>query len=219
MTRKAVARRLGLMVKTKTVIRSLSTRIARGLAERPAAPGGAGVSYQIVLAHLDAEIVDAERQLAGAEEAYSAAKARFEELKGERDDARSSLGRAQRRIRQFLRGFFQPDALARAGIDRPVAPSAPELLSQVARTTSVLRDLETLGPPILEMIFNAPAVADRLESDLGRLEAAVAGLEAARAGVVVTRACADRAVVETDRVAPWIGRCVESLCHLAGEHG
>ncbi len=215
--RKAASRRLELITALRISIRNVCGTVARRLGERPAAPRGAEASYRTVFDHLHAELIVLERQLTVAEGALDDAKARFQKRKRQRQEARQALGCKHRRSRRLLSGFFQPAALARAGLTRLARPSAPELVSQVARTIRVLGDLGSLGPPIVDLSFDAQALAGQLTADLGRLETAIAGLEAARGTVVTARSLAGDAIAETDRTAPWIGRCVENLFPLADE--
>ncbi len=158
-----------------------------------------------------------EQALRTAANAHADARRRFRDLKQRRDVARADLGRRQRRLKRFLLGFFEARCLEQAGIARAVSQASPELVNQIARTIRVLRDVDSLGPPILEVAFDAQAAAADLAADLRRLEAAIAGFETARAGVVAARGHLSATIAEVDRVAPWIGRCLESMCHLADE--
>lgn len=217
MTTKAINKRLDALTEAKTSIPAIREILARRLADRPAAPSGAGDGYRLVLDHLYAEVLDLEQALQTAANALAEARGRFRNLKQGRDAARSDLGRRHRRLKRFLVGFFETRCLAQAGIARPVSKTSPELVHQIARTIRVLRDVDSLGPPILEVDFDAQAIAADLAADLGRLEAAIAGLETARAEVAAARGHVSATLAEVDRVAPWIGRCLESLCHLADE--
>ncbi len=141
------------------------------------------------------------------------------DLKQQRDHAKSKLGRRHRGIKRFLGGLFEPRDLALAGITGATPNGALELARHVTSTLNFLRRLDTVAPPILDLTFDAPAMAGDLEADVRELEAAITGLEAANAATVLSRSGADEAASEVDRVAPWIGRCLEGLCHLAEERG
>ncbi len=215
--RKTVTKRLEAIGGLRTSIGPLAPAVVRRLAGRPAAPDGAGTGYELVFEHMHAELLALEHRLRAAEDAYIAEKARFKELKQHRDQARTDLGCRHRRIHGLLAGFFPREHLARLGIARTVPPSALVFVRQVTSTIHALREIEILGPPIVEVTFDAPAIAGDLEVDLGHLETAVADLEAARASTVFARGRADDAVAEVDRTAPSIGDCIMSLCQLADE--
>ncbi len=217
MTRRIAIKRLEAIAGLRASIRSEGATVAHRLARRPAAPRDAGASYELVLEHMHDELLALERQLKTSEDNHDHAKARFQECKRQREQATSDLGRKHRQIKRFLKGFYQSQTLARAGLDRTVSPAGPVFISQVARTINVLHEVETLGPTVLNLDFDAPAMAVQLEVDLGQLEASVADLETARASVVATRGRASEVIAEIDRVVPWIGRCLASLCRLAGE--
>ncbi len=217
MTRKAARQRLRLLDKLLGMIRPLIDHLGPALARRPAAPIGAATGYRLIVDHLYAELRALERRLTEAESTYVEDQRRFAELKSERDQARTDLRRKQSQLRQILAAFYGPGEVASAGIGRALSKSSPEFLSQVTRTVRTLRDLETLGPPIVDLSFDAQAIAADLEAGLRRIEAAVAALETTRAAIDVSRSAANRVIAEVDRVAPPIGRCLSGLCELAGE--
>ncbi len=217
MTRKAATQRLTALAKMRQSIRAMGPVLVAQLCERPAAPGGAGAAYRLVLAHLGAELVALERRLDDAERAYTAARLRVDELKNQRQRARSSLARRHRRIKRFLTGFYQRRDLDLARVTGASPDGATALARDVTFTVRFLRRLDQVGPPILEVTFDAPAMADRLEADAGELRTLIAGVETARAGAVAARSLADRTVAEVGRVAPAISRCAESLCLVADE--
>lgn len=217
MTRKAVINRIKPIDGQRASIQSLAPTIARRLGQRPAAPQGADLCYQLVLEHMHAELHALGHKLEAAEAVYTAGKAQVDALKRQRDQASAELGQRHRRIKRFLRGFYQPRDLAGAGITGITPTGALELARHVTSVTDFLYRIDQAEPPILGLTFDAPAMAEELEAGVDKLKTAVSNLEGARAAVSLARAEAEAAIAEVDRVSPWIIRCVESLCHLADE--
>ena len=216
MIRQASAKRLSGLAEMRRSVEGTRPLLVARLIERPDAPDGASDAYRLVIEHLVAELLALERRLDDAERAYDAAKLRVAELRGKRDRARSSLARRHSRILRFLETFYQPWDLAMAGVTVGTPDGALALVRSVKPVVEFLRRIDEAGPPILEVSFDGPAMADELESVACKLKKLIYEAQAANVETVTARSLAGKATAEVDRLAPAIRRCVESLCRLAG---
>ncbi len=220
MTRKLTNKRLKAIADMRIAVETTGSSAARELAQRPAAPEYAEAAYRLVFEHLHAEIVALESKLEGAETTYVASQMEAREHKTERDQAKADLERRHRRIKRFLTGFFQPHNLAAAGVVGTTPSDAFALARQVSSTVDYLRQLDVVAtPPILEVGFDALAMAEELATGADRLESGITSLYAARAAVDGARGAADTASAEAARVGVSIARLLECLGLLAGEEG
>ncbi len=134
--------------------------------------------------------------------------------------AQSNLERLYRDVKGFLTSFFQPHDLVSLGVTGAIPRSPFVLCHRVTSTAGSLRRLDTtVTPPILEVNFDADAMAGELEAGAGELEAAAIGLQAARLAIDRSRDKTRDAAAAVDRVGPWIARLLECLGHLAEDPG
>ncbi len=237
MTRKdAIEHRVEPATAPRVSTRSRRGHVGRRLMSRPVAPAGAGISDELVLGRLGAEIRDVHRRLTAAESAFTADLARFADLERRQGRARSQLQLEHRRSQRVLSGRFGRDQLSLAHSSCPSVRSAPRqgrpgqgidsgsrtdrapgLVRGVLLTIELVRQLDTAPPPLLASPFDAPAMATGLENGVRELEATASALEAARAAVAASRSRLEGVLAETDSLLSRSGRLLNRLGRLAEE--
>ncbi len=201
----------------RSTFQSHRARLARRLAERPAAVAMPPGVYDAVFDHLDAELAGAHRDLTEAEHAYTAAEVRVGELRRELQQATTELCDQHSAIEGFCRS--QP-GLRGAGVVGRTQRDPQPLVQQAELTLEFFRELENAGDaPVLTsgVGIDAGAVAQDLAANVPRLKAAMVVLDQAQAEVVYTRERANLAFLEAGWVAARVAGALAGLSGLAGE--
>ncbi len=216
MTRKVVTKRLEAVAGMRSNLRSCGAAVVHPLSRRPPAPSGAESAYRLVFEHLHAELAAVESALQAAERVETGDQLELEERKSEHRRAKSSLECRHRRIQRFLIGFFQADDLAPFRVAGAMPKDVFALARKVRTIIDFLRQLDlAVTPPILEVSFDADAMAAQLEADAGRLRTATAGLEHARHALAAARDQTEKACAEANRVGSSIASLLAGLDRLA----
>ncbi len=207
MTRRKPARELlRSLRRLRATVEVERARIARDLAGRLAAPPGVAGAYSPVLAHLEAELLVLETDLAAAEDAYVEKKQLPIELRRRRHDAFAVLYETHGPLRRLLATF--PDARC-AGYVAQTPRDPRVLVAEAEDTVDFLRALERDPPPPSRGVSMQPGVvAADLDGKRRRLETELDELEAAEA-----------ALARAERVGPWVVQAIEGLAGLAGLAG
>ncbi len=169
--------------------------------------------YYSVLAHLQAELLVLETDLAAAEDAYVEKKQLPFELRPRRDAAFSQLYETHGPLRRLLATF--PDVRC-AGYVAQTPRDPRVLVAEAEDTVDFLRALERDPPPPSRGVSMQPGVvAADLDGKRRRLETALDELDAAEAVVRAAREEAEAALARAERVGPWVVQTIEGLAGLA----
>ncbi len=218
MTRKVVTRRLAAVDGVQSDLRSCGAAVVHRLARRPAAPSAAEAAYRLVFEHLHAELATVKDKVSSAEGAYTRDQLELENRKSEHRRAKSSLECRHRRLKRFLAGFFPAGHRAGFGLAGAKPDSEAALACEVRYIVDFLRRLDlAVTPPILEVTFDAEAMATELEADAEALRTAAAGRRQARYAAAAARDETKRACAEASRVGTTIASLSAGLGRLARE--
>ncbi len=213
MRRKPVREILQSLGQLRRTVVAERLQLARDLGGRLAAPREAANAYRAVLAHLEAELLSLETDLAAAEDAYGAEKQRPTAFRRRRDHAAAELYALHAPLRRLLATF---PCIETAGFVTQARREPDLLVAEASETLGVLRRFERDPPPPSRGIVIDPGpVAAELEAARGRLKTALGELEVAKARAGTAREEAKAAIRRTKEVAPWVTRTLEGLAGLA----
>ncbi len=189
--RKPARELLKSLRRLRCTVEAERARIARHLAGRLAAPPGSAGAYLSVLAHLEAELLALEADLAAAEHAYLEKKQLPPKLRRYRDVAFAELYDTHGPLRRLLATF--PDVRC-AGFVAQTPRDPRALVAEASETVDFLRRLEGDPPPPSGGVSMEPGVvAADLKVKHRPLETVLDELEAAEAGARVAREEAEAA--------------------------
>ncbi len=212
--RKPARRRLDSITRLRGLLRVSRDQLDLRLRRLLAARSEAGFSYRPIVDHLDDELIAVERRLAEDETAYGAAQLQPPQLRRQRDELATDLHDHYDSTRQLLTGVFS--RRYGGGLVEPAPRSAQPLIRHVRLTTSLLRSLTPDSPALSGVDLDPGALAGELTPLADRLDAVCTALEEACATVQISRASADQALADADRIVSWVARSLEGLYRLGG---
>ncbi len=210
MRRKSVRTVLASIGRLRGTVKIERGRLCRRLAGRPTAPAGASPAYELVLAHLDAELAVLEPYITDAENLYLYAQQALAAARRRRDRETAAVEELLRPIQRVLSAETRPCAglsCARTG--------AYALAEEAAMTLHSLMSLESDPPPVLGVKLDPAIAGAELRAANERLETALAEFVAASSEAVFSRNQADEAVARGNELVPHVQQVIDGFKGLA----
>lgn len=221
MRRKQVSRRLGAVAEVRASLAAHRGSIVAQLDERlPSPPAEAVPSYRAYFDHMDHELAQVERRLVAAEDRHVRKLVRVAQLRRRRQELADGVYDKQTSARQILAGLYGSDRNFELAAISGKTPQVTQVLAeQVDQTVKLLRNPEGERPSerIDGVDLRFDTMATDLEGDLKELRGLRVQLERTRKEADATRILTNEAIVEFDRVFPWVAQTLEGLFSLVGE--
>ena len=219
MRRVDVTRRLTSVSEVRAATRAHRDQVGRQLDERPALPSE-GAYSEAYFNHMDSELARVEQDLVTAEDVHVRKQIQISQAQQESEELASIVYDKQTSARQILVGLYGSEHQFELAAVSGKTPQGPVTLpEQVDQTVKLLRNPEGPTPAVkiggVEISFGA--MADDLETELGRYRASRVELERRRKEGDATRLASNQAIEAFDQVFPWVASSLQGTFRLVGE--